>query len=189
MSITVWGLFAPLFRYAKPRIALPTQPFFSRSANGFGVDKMEESDANPASSHSARRPLPDEQPDPDQSPNIESIARSYMDALKERLQSAMHIGEGMLFYGSPTLDDDIEKPHELGSILLMETLLASVVLTFPRQAPIRRSVKARLGLLSHALQQTMALPLWTRIPLLIIPCIFLCEIFISMLYLNINVGE
>lgn len=52
----------------------------------------------------------------------------------------------------------------------METLLASVVLTFHRQAPIRRSasVKANLGLLSHALQQTMALPLWTRIPLLII---------------------
>ncbi len=66
----------------------------------------------------------------------------------------------------------------------METLLASVVLTFPRQAPVRRSVKARLRLLSHALKQTMALPLGTRISLLIIPCIFLCEVFIRHVILE-----
>ncbi|KAH9052885.1 hypothetical protein EDB83DRAFT_2394579 [Lactarius deliciosus] len=132
--ITVWGLFAPLLQYAIPRIALPTRPFFSRLANGFGADKREESDPNPASSHSARRSLPDEQPDP--SPNIESTAtehpgdsptitvmsdpahsileESFMDAQKdcsERLQSAVHMGKGMLFYGSPTLDGDIGKPH------------------------------------------------------------------------------
>ncbi|KAH9003110.1 hypothetical protein EDB86DRAFT_2895224 [Lactarius hatsudake] len=132
--ITVWGLFAPLFQYAVPRIAFPTQPFFSRSANGFGADKREELDANPTSSHSTRPPLPDEQPDP--SPNIESTAserpedsptitvmsdpahstleESFMDAQKdcsERLQSAVHMGKGMLFYGSPTLDGDIGKPH------------------------------------------------------------------------------
>ncbi|KAH9063983.1 hypothetical protein EDB87DRAFT_1681112 [Lactarius vividus] len=137
VSITVWGLFAPLFRYAKPRMAFPTQPFFSRSANGSGVDKMEESDANPASPHSARRPLPDEQPDPDQSPNIVSTASehpedsptttvmsdlthstlkgSFMDALKdgfEKLRSAMYVGEGMVSYGYPTFGGDIVKPHE-----------------------------------------------------------------------------
>ncbi|KAH8980868.1 hypothetical protein EDB92DRAFT_219773 [Lactarius akahatsu] len=137
VPITVWGLFALFFRYAIPQIACYTQPFFSRSANGSSADKREESDANPASSHSARRPLPDEQPDPDQSPNIESTANehpedsptitvmsdpahstleeSFMDAQKdcsERLQSAIHIGKGMLFYGSPTPDGDIGKPHK-----------------------------------------------------------------------------
>lgn len=137
VPITVWGLFTSLYQYAIPRIAFPTRSYFFRSANGFSADKREDSDANPASSHSARRPLPDEQPDPDQSPNIENTAserpedsptitvmsepahstleESFMDAQKdcsERLQSAMHMGKGMLFYGSPTLDGDIGKPHK-----------------------------------------------------------------------------
>ncbi|KAH9041707.1 hypothetical protein EDB85DRAFT_1374475 [Lactarius pseudohatsudake] len=137
VPITVWRLFTPLFQYAIPRIPFPTQSYFFRSANGFSADKREDSDANPASSHSARRPLPDEQPDPDQSPNIESTAserpedsptitimsdpahstleETFMDAQKdcpERLQSAMHTRKGMLFYGSPTLDGDIGKPHK-----------------------------------------------------------------------------
>ncbi|KAI9439849.1 hypothetical protein H4582DRAFT_2075212 [Lactarius indigo] len=137
VSIAVWGLFFPLFRYAMPRIAIPTQHFFSRLANAFGADKSEESDIDPASSPSARRPLLDEQPEPDQSPNIESTAHEHpedsptitvmsdpaysaldgplMDTLKdglERLQSAVHMGKGMLFYGSPTLGGDIGKPYE-----------------------------------------------------------------------------
>ncbi|KAH9177374.1 hypothetical protein EDB89DRAFT_1902580 [Lactarius sanguifluus] len=126
VSITVW-----VRAFSVPQF-LQVHPFFSRSAIGFGADKRGESDANPASSHSARQPLPDEQPDPDQSPNIESTASehpedspiitvmsdpahstlegSFMDAQKdgsEMLQSAMHMGKGVLFYGSPTLDGDI----------------------------------------------------------------------------------
>jgi len=58
-------------------------------------------------------------------------------------------------------------------LLLAETLLAS---TFPRQTPVRRSIKARLRLLSHALKQTM--PFGTKIPWFIISCIYLCEVFI-----------
>jgi len=58
-------------------------------------------------------------------------------------------------------------------LLLAETLLAS---TFPRQTPVRRSIKARLRLLSHALKQTM--PFETKIPWFIISCIYLCEVFI-----------
>jgi len=114
-------------RYAVPRIVFPTLPFFSRSAlSRFSGDKREEASANPALSPSP----PDEQPvrspymestahaHPESSPTItvmsdpahSALDGSLMDALKdgiERLQSAMHMGEGRPFPGSPSLDGDI----------------------------------------------------------------------------------
>ena len=111
-------------------MVFPTQPFFSRSVNRFSVSKREDTGTNSAMSPSARQPLPDEMSDrrpymentshaaPEGSPTItvmsdpahSALDGSLMDALKggiEELHSAMHLGDGSNFSGSPSLDGDI----------------------------------------------------------------------------------
>jgi len=118
------------------RVAFHTQPFLSRSANWFGANKRGETDTNLAVPPSLRQPLHDEQsiprtstettvhtpPDFEGSPVITVMgdpAHSALDgsltgALEdgiEMLQSAMHLGEGKPFHGSPFLDDVNRIPH------------------------------------------------------------------------------
>lgn len=113
------------------RVAFHTQPFLSRTANRFGVNKREEAGTHPALSPSPRLPLPDERPV--QSPYVESTTHappgpegsitvtsdpahsaldaSLMDSLKdgiEELHSVRHIGEWrpFKFYDSLSLGGD-----------------------------------------------------------------------------------
>ncbi|KAN0132887.1 hypothetical protein V8E53_009252 [Lactarius tabidus] len=134
--LSLWDLLTALFRYVVLRVAFPTQPFLSRSTNWFGANKRGETGTNPAGPPSSRQSLHDEQsilstssertlhtpPDFEGSPTITVMSEPAYSALDghlmgvlkdgmEMLQSAMHVGEGKPFYGSPSLGDVNRIPH------------------------------------------------------------------------------
>jgi hypothetical protein len=82
-------------RHVVQRVALHAQPFLSRSVNWFGANRKGET-GNPAiavTSDPARLAALDE--------HLMGVLKDGMEMLK----SAIHMGEGKPFHGSPSLDD------------------------------------------------------------------------------------
>jgi hypothetical protein len=95
LYLSLWGLLTTLFRHVVQRVAFHTQPFLSHSVNWFGANRKGEI-GNPAiavMSDPARLAALDE--------HLMGVLKDGMEMLK----SAIHMGEGKPFHGSPSLDD------------------------------------------------------------------------------------